>query len=120
MKKELIIQNGVRLVRFSSDELLITDPQSALDLLAETYEDDCRGIILDKAAIAEPFFVLSSGLAGEVLQKFVNFSKKLAIVGDFSAYTSKPLHDFIYESNRGRTVCFVKTEQEGIDMLAGK
>jgi len=62
---------------------------------------------VEKRSIADDFFILSSGLASEVLQKFVNYHTKLAIVGDYLQYTSKPLHDFIYESNNGRDVFFV-------------
>jgi len=39
---------------------------------------------LNKSAICDDFFDLSTGLAGEILQKFVNYHVKIAIVGDFS------------------------------------
>ena len=32
-------------------------------------------------------------------------------------YTSKPLKDFIYESNKGKDVFFVSTEEEAVDMM---
>jgi len=53
--------------------------------------------------------VLSTGVAGEVIQKFVNYQVRLAIVGDvaLAASRSQPLSDFIAESNRGRHVWFV-------------
>ena len=99
--------------------VLITDGPSAMDLLATVrYETGCSAMVLRKEQIDEPFFRLSTGLAGEVLQKFVNYHMKLAIVGDFSHYTSKPLQDFIRESNRGKTVCFVSTESEAIEWLS--
>ena len=68
--------------------------------------------------VAEEFFILSSGLAGEVLQKYVNYHFKLAIWGDFSHYTSKPLHDFIYESNQGNDFFFVASQEEALRKLA--
>ncbi|NLY39420.1 MAG: DUF4180 domain-containing protein [Firmicutes bacterium] len=37
---------------------------------------------------------------------------KLAIVGDYSKYTSKPLKDFIYESNNGNSIFFVPSIEE--------
>lgn len=63
------------------------------------------------------FFIPSPGLAGESLQKYVNYAGKIAICGDFSGYTRKPLHDFILESNQGRDVFFVPTLQEAFDRL---
>ena len=112
-----IVGNGV--VYISCEELVITDAQSALDLIATVrYETQCERIIVDKSAVAEDFFKLSTGLAGEVLQKFINYHMKLAIVGDFSKYTSKPLKDFIYESNRGKHFFFVGTVQEALERMS--
>lgn len=42
---------------------------------------------------------------------------KLAIVGDFSGYTSKSLRDFIHESNNGRDIFFASSEEEAVRML---
>ncbi|RFZ78862.1 DUF4180 domain-containing protein [Lacrimispora amygdalina] len=69
-------------------------------------------------AITEDFFRLSTCLAGEILQKYVNYGVKMAVIGDFSVYTSKPLKDFIYESNCGSDFCFVSDLQKGIEKLA--
>ncbi len=64
--------------------------------------------------LSPEFFQLSTGLAGEILQKFTNYHAILAIVGDFSQEQSKPLRDFIYESNKGSHIFFVETEDEAI------
>ena len=61
------------------------------------------------ARLGPDFLRLSSGVAGEVLQKLVNYRRQVAVVGDVSqpAAGSAPLRDFIGESNRGRSVWFV-------------
>jgi len=111
-------KNGMVCAVVHSSEKVITDAQSALDLLMSAkYEARTKNIVIDKAIIAEDFFILSTGLAGEILQKYVNYGGRIAIYGDFSHYTSKPLKDFIYESNKGKDVFFVATEDEAIDML---
>lgn len=93
----------------------------AMELIASArYETGCEALILPKESLSEDFFRLSTGLAGEVLQKFVNYGMKVAIVGDFSHYTSKPLQDFIRESNRGKTVFFLSTEAEAFQKLKGE
>ena len=118
MNMKTIEKNNISIAIVKSDELLITDAQSALNMLATVrYETGCDRLVLDKSAITEDFFKLSTRLAGEVLQKFINYYVKLAIVGDFSIYTSKPLKDFIYESNQGKDVFFVGTEDEAIEIL---
>lgn len=110
------IINGIVIIK--SDEVIIKDVTSAVDFAMEAkYQTNCDKIALNKSAITEDFFILSSGLAGEVLQKFVNYGIKFAIYGDYSKYTSKPLKDFIYESNQGKDVFFVTTTDEAIEML---
>ena len=64
--------------------------------------------------MVDEFFVLSTGIAGEILQKFINYRKKVAIVGDYSGYTSKPLKDFIYESNNGNSIYFLPNIDEAV------
>ena len=96
----------------------IKDVQSALDLVMTVkYETGAAKIAIDKSVICEDFFILSTGIAGEILQKFINYHVKAAIYGDFSHYTSKPLKDFIYESNNGNDFFFVSTKEEAIQKL---
>lgn len=118
MKIEKLEKNGVVCGLVSSDKPVITDAQSALDLLMTAqYKAGTKNIIIDKKLIAEDFFILSTGLAGEILQKYVNYGGRIAIYGDYSHYTSKPLKDFIYESNKGSDVFFVNTEADALSML---
>ena len=91
MDKKIMELSGVRIVIINSYEPIITDAQTVLDLLAAVnYEDNSNLIAINKEAIIEGFFKLSTGIAGEILQKVVNYRKKLAIIGDFSCYKSKP------------------------------
>ena len=114
-----IEENGVRCVLVESDEPVITDAQSAIDLLMSAqYDVGSKDIVIPKQLVAEDFFVLSTGLAGEVLQKYVNYGGRMAIYGDYSRYTSKPLRDFMYESNKGRDFFFVSMRDEAVAALA--
>ncbi len=111
-------KNGVACAVVNSENTVITDVQSALDLLMTIKCDaDTKNIVISKKLITENFFILSTGLAGEILQKFINYGGRVAIYGDYSHYSSKPLKDFIYESNKGKDVFFAATEAEAIDML---
>lgn len=103
----------------NSDGVVIKDVQSAIDfIMTIKHETNCSKIALNKSGITEDFFILSKGLAGEILQKFVNYQIKFAIIGDYSKHTSKPLKDFIYESNNGKDVFFVPNEAEAIKILS--
>lgn len=118
MKIEKLIYNDVQIAHVISEEVLITEAQSATDLMMTVaYETGIKNIVMAKELFAEKFFVLSSGLAGEVLQKFVNYRFRLAVYGDYSKYTSKPLKDFIYESNNGRDVFFTPGLKEAVEKI---
>lgn len=67
-------------------------------------------VAIPLARLGPDFLRLSSGVAGEVLQKLVNYRFQVAVVGDVSdaVARSAPLRDFVRESNRGRTVWFVE------------
>ena len=108
MNFNVIKENGITITHIVSDNLVLTDVESALDLMANVrYATKSNIIILDASLVDPTFFDLKSNLAGEILQKFVNYSMKLAIIGDFSQHTSKSLRDFIYESNKGNHILFL-------------
>ena len=110
--------NGTLCALVNCENTVITDTQSALDLLMSAkYDIGTQNIIISKKLVTEDFFILSTGLAGEILQKFINYGGRVAIYGDYSHYTSKPLKDFIYESNKGKDVFFVSSLDEAIEKL---
>lgn len=118
MNIEHLKDNGIDIAVVSSDEMVIVDMQSALDLaMTVRYETGAERIVIDKDVICRDFFILSTGLAGEILQKFMNYHVKAAVYGDYSHYTSKPLKDFIYESNHGKDFFFVSTKEEAVRKL---
>ena len=119
MNIEKIIHNNKTIAVITSDGKVLTNVQSALDLIMTAkYEVGTNLIAIDKNAVAEDFFILSRGLAGEILEKFITYQAKIAIWGDYSKYTSKPPKDFIYESNKGKDVFFVATKDESIEYLS--
>ena len=116
VKKVAVNEKTVAVI--TGSEKILTDVQSALDLIMSAkYEAVTNLIAIEKSAVAEDFFILSRGLAGEILEKFITYQAKIAIFGDYSHYTSKPLKDFIYESNKGKDVFFVATQDEAVEML---
>ncbi|MWC27675.1 DUF4180 domain-containing protein [Paenibacillus sp. MMS18-CY102] len=111
-------KNGSKVAVISSDGLIISNVGDALDLLADVhYNHGCDKMLVKKENIVEDFFQLSTGLAGEILQKYTNYQMAIAIVGEFSGYNSKSLNDFIYECNQGNKVAFRSTEAEALEAL---
>ena len=119
MEIKKVVIGGINIAIIRNEKLLISDVQTALDLMSTVqYEVDAKHIIIDKSLITESFFDLKTRLAGDILQKFINYRVKIAIIGDFSMYTSKSLKDFIYECNKGKDIFYLATEQQAIEKLS--
>lgn len=119
MKIETRTIDGVKIAVADSSNIIISDVASAIDFIATvSYETGCTAVILNKGAVSEAFFDLSTKIAGEILQKFVLYRMKLAVVGDFSVYSSKSLKDFIYECNKGKDLFFVADETTAEEKLS--
>ena len=117
--KEIV--NEIPIASVDSNEIVITDSNSALDfMMTIRYNHDCDYIILNKKALSDDFFELSTKIAGDVLQKIVNYGMKVAIIGDYSLYDSKALSDFMFESNKGLYLFFVSTKEDAIEKLIEK
>lgn len=111
--------DSLKISELIDDEYQIKNVQDALDLMVESDEKGARKLIVKEKNISPDFFDLKTGLAGEIVQKFSNYEMYLAIVGDFSKFTSKSLQDFIYESNRTSRINFVNTVDEALEKFSG-
>ncbi len=118
MQIETITFEGATIAQITADEVIINTAEDGLDLLGNLYYQGFDKIIIHQQNITPDFFILKNGLAGEILQKFSNYRVQLAIVGDFSTFTSKSIKDFIYESNKGRHINFVSSLEEAIKVLS--
>jgi hypothetical protein len=106
--------NGQSIAEFSAKGIVLSTTQEFLQMIMDS---SAEAIIVHQENIDERFFDLRSGLAGEMLQKVVNYRLRLAIVGDFSTYESKSMKAFIAESNRSNTIVFVKSVDEALSRL---
>ncbi|WP_432972150.1 DUF4180 domain-containing protein [Dactylosporangium sp. CA-233914] len=82
---------------------------SAADLVGEALSHDAELLVVPAPRLADDFYNLRTGVAGEILQKLVNYRLRLAVIGDITAHVeaSTALRDLIRESNRGRDAWFL-------------
>jgi hypothetical protein len=97
--------------------VLVQSEQDVLDLLGSFYPEVVEGVILHEENLPPEFFALRTRLAGQILQKFVQYRTKVAIVGDFDKYESKALADFIYECNKGSQIFFATGSEEAVSRI---
>jgi hypothetical protein len=107
--------NGQSIAELSAEGVMLSTAQQFLQMIMDS---SAEGIIVHQESIDQKFFDLRSGLAGEMLQKVVNYRLRLAIVGDFSFYESNSLKAFILESNRSNAIVFVKTIEDALIRLS--
>lgn len=118
MNIKVVNKNNVNIAVISSDDVIIHNAQEALDLMVMVrYDHGCDKIIINKKNITEDFFELKNGIAGEIMQKHINYEMPIAIVGEFEQYNSKSLKSLIYESNKGKKIIFKSTEAEALESL---
>jgi hypothetical protein len=100
---------GQRVFVCAGEGPCLADYRALTDLIGELYSAEARIVAIPLGRLGPDFLRLSSGVAGEILQKLVNYHRTPVIVGDVAAAAeaSLPLRDFIRESNRGKTVWFV-------------
>jgi hypothetical protein len=101
-------RRGVPVLVCSDEGPAIAGPQDALDVIGAAFSR-AEVVAVPAHRFDERFFNLRTGVAGEVMQKFVNYQLRLAVVGDISAHVaaSTALRDLVYESNRGKHIWFV-------------
>ena len=108
MNDLLTERRGVPVLVCADDGPPIAGPQDALDVIGAAFSR--ADVVAVPARRFDPrFFALRTGVAGEIMQKFVNYRMRLAVVGDISAHVaaSTALRDLVTESNRGEHVWFV-------------
>jgi hypothetical protein len=78
-------------------------------LVASTEQD---GLILAEADLCPEFFDLRTGFAGEVLQKFVNYRARLAIIVPHAKAHGERFSELVYEHRDHAVVRFVSSEED--------
>ena len=109
MTDQLLEIAGKRVLVFAENGPPLAHERDVGDFLSAAWEAKADWVALPTTRLTPDFWRLSTRLAGEVIQKFVNYRVGLAIVGDISAEVanSEALGDFVRECNRGVSVLFV-------------
>ena len=108
MPDQVLERRGVPVLVCGDDGPRIAGPQDALDLIGAAFSR--AEVVAVPADRFDPrFFQLRTGLAGEIMQKFVNYGLRLAVVGDIGDHVaaSEALGALVRESNRGRHIWFI-------------
>ena len=103
-----------KIAEIISDDIVLQTVEDAVDLIGNMSYQGFDKLIIHEENMISDFFELKNKIAGNILQKFSQYSMPLAIIGDFEKYESKSLNDFIFESNKGKLINFVTTVEDGL------
>jgi hypothetical protein len=101
---------GTRIHRLPLDGPPLADEESALAIIGDTLAAGADVVVVPVARLSPEFLRLRTGVAGAVVQKFVNYRLRLVIVGEVAA--DGALADWIREANGGRELWFVADDAE--------
>jgi hypothetical protein len=120
MPDTVIDRNGTAVLLCAMDGPPVSD-RNAVDVIGDALGQHAEAVAVPVERLDAGFFTLSSGIAGEIAQKFVNYRLRLAIVGDIGGHleASSALRDFVRETNRGGALWFVADLDELDAKLAG-
>src|SRR5690554_4491190 len=120
---EIVEAGATRVFVLDDDGPRLGTTQDFLDIIGALWgeAEGVSFVAIPVARLAPEFFELRTGLAGDALQKFVNYRVQVAVVGDIATHVaaSSALADFVRESDAGHHVWFVRDLEELRSRLAG-
>jgi hypothetical protein len=112
--------HGARVLELAPDETRVRTYSDAVETVGKSFENRATVVVIPVACLDDEFFQLKTRIAGELIQKFVQYRRHVVILGDISRHLaeSSALRAFVAESNRGKEVWFLATREELDQRLA--
>lgn len=103
---EIHTYKKTKFAKLIADNVVINNFKNITDLTENSEFLGAKIIIIKKEHLCEDFFDLSTSFAAEILQFFLTYDMKLAIIGDCSEFQDTSFNDFICESNKTGQILF--------------
>jgi hypothetical protein len=119
MADKVVELHGVRILDIATAGPVLQTDRDAVTLIGDALGHQASLVMLPTTRLDDTFFDLSTRIAGEFFQKFVNYGVRLVIVGDIAGRIaeSKSLRDFVRECNQGQQIWFVATIDAAVARL---
>jgi hypothetical protein len=106
--------HGERIFECAAEGAPLCNEQDAVELISEASAHRARFIVIPAERLDGNFFSLKTGVAGAMLQKFVTYQFRVAILGDIPEHLkeSSALRDFVRECNRGTQFWFLESRDQ--------
>jgi len=114
---QIISKDSTRYIEVFSCEAPVSSEHDALDLVALCGENDINLLLLHYEVLSEDFFKLKTGVAGAVMQKFINYSVRVAIIIPDQEQLSTNLKAWVSEANRSSQYRVFTYSADAVDWL---
>lgn len=98
MNYKVIELSDVKYIHYNEGILGIKD---IMDIISSTMETNISKVLIDGKKIADDFYNLRTGFAGEALQKFINYNVKVGIILENQEDLNVRFREMIGEANKG-------------------
>jgi PadR family transcriptional regulator AphA len=100
MQVQVIEKAKGRYIQCISAKTPLSSEQDAVELLAICGENDTNHLIINAEALSDDFFKLRTGVAGQMLQKFINYHVQIAVMITNESMITGKFKEMVAESNK--------------------
>ena len=112
MDYRIIEKTDIKYIEFARDTVSLSSEADILDIISTSLENSNYYVALHYEGISNEFFNLKSGFAGEVLQKFVNYGVRAAIIINNEEGLEIRFKEMLSEANKGNQYGFFRDISE--------
>ncbi len=105
------IENKKYIELISTTKSLSTE-NDALDLIALCWEHETSALMIHYATLSEDFFKLKTKVAGSIIQKFINYGIKAAIIIPLETIQKGRFKEMTIETNKGNHFRLYESKEE--------
>lgn len=116
MDYQVIEKNNRKYIGLDATGALIQNERDALDLISLCMENSINLLLIPGERLSDEFFNLKTGTAGAILQKFMQYGVKAAVILDKGRCQGR-FRDLMIESNRGNMFRVYESQDEAAAWL---
>lgn len=117
MNLKVVEKDNKKYIESNEVKFPISSEQDALDIVAFCIENDTYRVMLSDEVLSEDFFKLKTGLAGKVLQKFVNYNIKAVLIMKSEEKIKGKFKELASETSKSNNFRIFKDMDEAVNWL---
>jgi hypothetical protein len=117
MNAQLITCMDKPIIECLPDGIPLRTETDILGLIGFCGEHLCGSVLVHAGVLPDEFYDLKTGLAGELLQKLVNYRITAAFIVEAEKAGSGRFYEMMIEANRGRQFFFCQEREQAVAWL---